>query len=136
MAFNAKKISPLDLPQNAQIAVGVDIPINAPAVFKSNYTTQAAIKNNLINYFMTNRGERPFNPSFGSGIRTQVFEQISQGTISNIENIIKSDLALYFNNINVQKIEVLGYEDNNQITVNIYYNIQDFGISDNISVTY
>jgi hypothetical protein len=49
MAFNAKKISPLDLPQNAQIAVGVDIPINAPAVFKSNYTTQAAIKNNLIN---------------------------------------------------------------------------------------
>ena len=136
MAFNAKKISPLDLPQNAQIAVGVDIPINAPAVFKSNYTTQAAIKNNLINYFMTNRGERPFNPSFGSGIRTQVFEQISQGTISNIENIIKSDLALYFNNINVQKIEVLGYEDSNQITINIYYNIQDFGISDNISVTY
>lgn len=136
MAFNAKKISPLDLPQNAQIAVGVDIPINAPAVFKSNYTTQAAIKNNLINYFMTNRGERPFNPSFGSGIRTQVFEQISQGTISNIENIIKSDLALYFNNVNVQKIEVLGYEDNNQITINIYYNIQDFGISDNISVTY
>jgi phage baseplate assembly protein W len=136
MAFNAKKISPLDLPQNAQIAVGVDIPINAPAVFKSNYTTQAAIKNNLINYFMTNRGERPFNPSFGSGIRTQVFEQISQGTISNIENIIKNDLALYFNNINVQKIEVLGYEDNNQITINIYYNIQDFGISDNISVTY
>jgi phage baseplate assembly protein W len=136
MAFNAKKISPLDLPQNAQIAVGVDIPINAPAVFKSNYTTQAAIKNNLINYFMTDRGERPFNPSFGSGIRTQVFEQISQGTISNIENIIKNDLALYFNNINVQKIEVLGYEDNNQITINIYYNIQDFGISDNISVTY
>jgi phage baseplate assembly protein W len=136
MAFNAKKISPLDLPQNAQIAVGVDIPINAPAVFKSNYTTQTAIKNNLINYFMTNRGERPFNPSFGSGIRTQVFEQISQGTISNIENIIKSDLALYFNNINVQKIEVLGYEDSNQITINIYYNIQDFGISDNISVTY
>ena len=136
MAFNAKKISPLDLPQNAQIAVGVDIPINAPDVFKSNYTTQAAIKNNLINYFMTNRGERPFNPSFGSGIRTQVFEQISQGTISNIENIIKNDLALYFNNINVQKIEVLGYEDNNQITINIYYNIQDFGISDNISVTY
>jgi phage baseplate assembly protein W len=37
---------------------------------------------------MTNRGERPFNPSLGSGIRTQVFEQISQGTISNIENII------------------------------------------------
>ena len=78
MAFNAKKISPLDLPQNAQIAVGVDIPINTPAVFKSNYTTQAAIKNNLINYFMTNRGERPFNPSCGSGIRTQVFEQISE----------------------------------------------------------
>jgi phage baseplate assembly protein W len=136
MAFNAKKIFPLDLPQNAQIAVGLDIPINAPAVFKSNYTSQDAIKNDLINYFMTNRGERPFNPTFGSGIKAQVFEQISQGTINNIEAIIKGDLALYFPNINVQSIEVLGYEDNNQITINIYYNIQDFGLSDNISITY
>ena len=50
MAFNAKKIFPLDLPQNAQIAVGLDIPINAPAVFRSNYTSQDAIKNDLINY--------------------------------------------------------------------------------------
>jgi len=136
MAFNAKKIFPLDLPQNAQVAVGIDIPMNSNAVFRLNYTTQQAIKSDLINYFMTNQGERPFNTVFGCTVKTQVFEQISQGTISNIETIIKNDLSLYFPNVNVQTIEVLGYEDSNLITINIYYNIQEFGLSDNISITY
>jgi hypothetical protein len=34
-------------------AIGVNIPFNAPAVFKSNYLTRDAIKNNLINFFST-----------------------------------------------------------------------------------
>jgi len=56
MAFGAKKIFPIDTAPS--VAVGVDIPFNAPAVFKSNYTTQASIKNNLINFFLTNKNER------------------------------------------------------------------------------
>jgi hypothetical protein len=53
MAFGAKKIFPIDTTFGT--AVGVDIPFNAPAVFKSNYTTQDSIKNNLINFFLTNK---------------------------------------------------------------------------------
>ena len=35
--------------------VGVAIPFNAPGVFKTTYTTKEAVKNNLINFFLTNQ---------------------------------------------------------------------------------
>ncbi len=60
MAFSPQQIYPIDF--NDSAAVGVDLPLNAPAVFRPNYTTKEAIKNNLINYYLTNQGERPLNP--------------------------------------------------------------------------
>ena len=75
MAFEAQQIFPIDF--NKSAAVGVDLPFNAPGVFRSNFTTKQAIKNNLINYFLTNPGERPLNPNFGGGLRSFIFEQIS-----------------------------------------------------------
>jgi hypothetical protein len=75
MPFNPQQIYPIDL--NPSKAVGVDIPFNGPAVFKSNYLTKDAIKNNLINFFLTNPGERFLNPTFGGGLRAFIFEQIT-----------------------------------------------------------
>ncbi len=75
MAFDAQQIYPIDF--NKSAAVGIDIPFNAPGVFRSNYTTANAIKNNLINYFLTNPGERPLNPTFGGGLRDFIFQQIT-----------------------------------------------------------
>ena len=51
MAFEAQQIYPIDF--NKSAAVGIDIPFNAEGVFRLNYTTKAAIKNNLINYFLS-----------------------------------------------------------------------------------
>ena len=72
MPFDAQQIYPIDF--NKSAAVGVNLPFSDPAVFKPNYTTKDAIKNNLINFFLTNQGERPLNPSFGSGLRAFIFE--------------------------------------------------------------
>ena len=79
MAFEAQQIFPIDF--NKSAAVGVDLPFNAPGVFRSNFTTKQAIKNNLINYFLTNPGERPLNPSFGGGLRSFIFEQIATNNL-------------------------------------------------------
>ena len=51
MPVGAQKIFPVD--RRPGIAVGVNLPFNAPAVFDSTFTTQDAIKNNLINYSRT-----------------------------------------------------------------------------------
>ena len=67
---------PLDL--NARKAIGVSIPFSAKAVFNSTYTTKDQIKSNLINYFLTNKGERIMQPNFGSNLRAFVFEQLDK----------------------------------------------------------
>ena len=59
------------------VGVGIEIPFNKPGVIIVNYQTKEAIKNNLINFFLTNKGERFMNPNFGGGLKDFIFEQLS-----------------------------------------------------------
>jgi phage baseplate assembly protein W len=113
MAFNPQQIYPIDL--NASKAVGVDIPFNGPAVFKSNYLTKDAIKNNLINFFLTNPGERYLNPLFGAGLRAFIFEQITNDNLDFLKRKYKLKLNIYFPNIVVNDLIVTGQIDTNKL---------------------
>ena len=97
MAFNQQQIFPIDLDNSA--AVGISLPFNGPAVFKSNYQTKDAIKYNLINFFLTNPGERPLNPNFGGGLRDFIFEQISNDNIDFLLEDVSSKVGEYFPNV-------------------------------------
>ena len=134
MAFGAKKIFPIDTVPS--VAVGVDIPFNAPAVFKSNYTTQASIKNNLINFFLTNKNERYLNPIFGGNLRAFVFQQIAEGSIEYLKQDIQSQLGIYFSNVIIESLEVLSNTDNNQIDIILKYSIKDTGLTDTVQLAF
>mgnify|MGYP001193878859 CR=1 FL=1 len=134
MAFNRRQISPIDL--NKSKAVGVDIIFNGPAVFKSNFTTSAAIKNNLINYFLTNPGERPLNPSFGGGLRSFIFEQISTNNIKFLKNTISTNISKKFPTIIVEELKISEHPDTNIIRVSLDYRISRTNISDNIQIDF
>ena len=58
MAYIIDKKFPLD--QQKRKIIGFGFPLNAPAVFNPTYQTKDQIKANLINYILTNRGERVF----------------------------------------------------------------------------
>ena len=77
-------------------AVGFSLPFNGPAVFNPTYTVRDQTKSNLINYLLTNRGERVFNPNFGADLRSLLFQNITETTTDELENIIQSDIATYF----------------------------------------
>ena len=134
MAFNAQQIFPIDF--NKSAAVGVDIPFSTPGVFKPNYTTKEAIKNNLINYLLTNPGERPLNPTFGGGLRAFIFEQITTNNLDFLKERISSNIKTYFSNVNINKLEILRQEDNNSITVSLTYNVINTNISDNLQLDF
>jgi len=104
MAFGAKKIFVIDTQPGT--AVGLSLPFNAPATFTSTYTTQDAIRNNLINYFLTNKQERYLNNDFGGNLREYLFEQISADTLNFIENDIQLLINRYFPNVKVEKINI------------------------------
>ena len=134
MAFGAKKIFPIDTAPS--VAVGVDIPFHAPAVFKSNYTTQASIKNNLINFFLTNKNERYLNPTFGGDLRAFIFQQITEGNTEYLKQDIQSQLSTYFPNVIIGTLGIDSFPDINQINVVLKYSIKDTGITDEIQLAF
>ena len=76
MAFDVQQINPLDL--QPRKAVGVGLPFSSKSVFNSTYATKDAIKSNLINYFLTEKGERFLNPALGAGLRALLFDQMTE----------------------------------------------------------
>ena len=134
MAFGAQKIFPIDTKPGT--AVGVAIPFNAPGVFYSTYTTQNAIKNNLIDFFLTEPTERYLNPTFGSGLRAFIFEQITTGNLDGLKEKIQFQLNQYFPSVIVASLEILQNPDYNSITVVLKYTVQDTVISDEIQITF
>jgi uncharacterized protein len=132
MPFNPQTISPFNL--NPTTGLGVSIPFSNASVFSSTYTTQETVKNNLINYFLTNPGEIPLNPTFGAGLRSFLFEQISDITTSNVKSFVQNRLNTAFPMIKVDSLEVLtNQQDNNTIIIKLKYSIPNSNISGNLN---
>lgn len=134
MAFGAKRIFPID--QKPGTAVGISIPFNAPGVFFSTYTTKDAIKNNLLNFFLTNKAERYLNNQFGANLRDFIFEQITNDNLNFLKNDIQSLISQYFFNIKVENLDILKNPDYNEINVQLTYSIINTGITDQVEITF
>lgn len=134
MAYKVGQIYPNDL--NPNKAVGFDLPINGKAVFTPNYQTKDAIKNNLINYLLTNPGERPENPEFGGGLRKFIFTQIQQNNLQYLKEDVQNKISNNFPNVNILELNILSQEDENSITVQIIYNIPNTNINDQLELNF
>lgn len=134
MARIIKNINPLDL--KPQVALGVSVPFNGPGVFNSTYTTKDQLKSNIINFFLTNSGERVFNPNFGGNLRKEIFEQITTGTLSDIKSNIKESIFRNFPNLEIKEVIVLGTEDQNKISISVKYSVPNLAISDEIQINF
>jgi len=132
MAFNPIQIDPIDLEDS--VAVGVNLPFNSPSVFSSNYQTSDAIKNNLINFFLTNPGERLLNPLFGGGLRAFIFEQISTDNLEFLKEDISEKINFYFPQITVDNLEVKG--NNNIVNVSLSYSINNTNSTNTLEFTF
>ena len=134
MAFNPQLINPIDL--NPNLAVGVNLPFSGPSVFTSNYLTSQAIKNNLINYFLTNPGEIPLNPTFGGGLRSFIFQQISENSLDGLKENVSLKLETYFPNVIINSLDVLKKDDENAVVVQLKYSIANSNINDNLTFNF
>jgi len=121
MAYRIPNQHPLDL--NQRVAVGVSIPFSSPSVFNLTYTTTDQIKSNLINYILTNRGERVLNPNFGSNLRAQLFENIDPDTISALELTIISDIRRYFPMISINSLTLTPSYEEHAIRLVLTYSV-------------
>tara|TARA_B110000977_G_scaffold188387_1_gene256563 strand:+ start:730 stop:1140 length:411 start_codon:yes stop_codon:yes gene_type:complete len=128
MAFGAIQKFPNDT--KPRVGIGVSLPFNSGGVFTPNYTTKQAIKSNLINFFLTNVGERPGNPEFGGGLRNYIFTQITENNLEFLKEDVSEKIKIYFPNINIKELNVLSDPDTNKITVQVFYSLINTSIGD------
>jgi phage baseplate assembly protein W len=128
------QINPLDVQGN--IAIGVSLPFNGPAAFKSTYSTKDQIKSNLLNVLLTNRGERVFNPRFGLDLRRVIFEGITDDLETKIRSLIFNGLYDYIPQISIIDIIVQKDEDHNTISVTVQYRINISQTPDQVTIEF
>jgi len=133
MAFRVANKFPIDTKPG--VAVGVSIPFSNVAVFNSTYTTQEQLKSNLINFFMTEPGERYMNPTYGGGLKRILFEQLVTGTFDFVKELVQGKVLEYFPNVQIMDLQVYGNEDQNILKVELTYQVVNFGITDSINLT-
>ena len=134
MAYGAKRIQPIDL--EPRRAVGITVPLSGKAVFNSSYETKNAIKSNLINFILTGKGERYFNPTFGSGIRNLIFANINRDNLTSLELIIRDELASFFPNLDINELILSSNIDDNTILFSLKFSITDTQVEEEIIINF
>lgn len=134
MAFEIKKIDPLDL--QPRKAIGVKLPFSGRAVFNSTYESKDAIKTNLINYFLTGVGERFMNPTFGNNLRNSLFENMNDESVRSIDAQIRRDLKAYFPRVEPVDISTVGIPDSNTVQFSLNYKVSDTNIEDEVIINF
>lgn len=132
MAYQIEKRNPID--DQPRKALGVKIPFTGKAVFTSTYTSKEALRTNLFNFFLTGRTERFLNPDFGSGLRNQLFENISSEKLTTIKNRMEEELDLYFSNLIVNELNLTSIPDQNLIQFYLKYSVRETNIEDEIEI--
>jgi phage baseplate assembly protein W len=130
MAYNLRNINVVDL--RPSTGVGVSLPFSNRTAFTTVYTTKEQLKYNIINYLLTDRGERIFNPTFGAGLRSRLFEPITQDSNESLKLSIQTSVESYFPSVEIVKLDIISDPDYSQISVQFSYRIKTSNETDNI----
>jgi len=84
----------------------------------------AAIKQAVVNLLLTNKGERFFNPNYGSDIRSFLFEPLDFATAGQVRSSIQSTLNKFEPRISIESLAVIPDFDENGFSVEMTYNIR------------
>ena len=137
MAYvRSTRVDPRDLQRNT--AIGIRLPFNAPGVFYSTFSTKDQLKYNLINLVLTSKGERIYNPEFGTLLKAQLFNPMTEASFGDIEDSIVDSVQTYIPEIKINNIEFIqeGEYGSNSLVVKIAYQILMSGQTDTVTVNF
>lgn len=126
------KINPLDLKKNT--AIGIMLPLGGDPLFKLSYTTEEQSISNLKNLLLTRKGERPFQPFFGTDVYSLLFEQMTQDLEDSLSSSLTADIQYWLPYIVISSIDVDVNEDTNKINISLNYRVTENGANRNITM--
>ena len=116
-----QRISPLDLRRN--VAVGVPFPLGGTPIFSSTFSTQDQALSNLKCLLLTRKGERPFQPLFGTDLPSFLFEQITDKLLNSLRDTIAEDIKFWLPYIKMKDIIVTKDEDRHIVNFSFTFSV-------------
>lgn len=87
-------------------------------------TDLAAIRQSVINIIMTSKGERPFDPQFGSNVKSYLFEHFDSITEAVMMSEIKDSLKNYEPRVIVLAVVIEDLSYRNALSINIQLQVK------------
>jgi len=93
--------------------IGLEVPFTRGknGYFQQTFDTNSKVKQNLLNFLKTKRGERRMFPEFGTKLYDVVFEQIDENVVEITKNIINEEVKYWMPEVTIQKISVSDKSD-------------------------
>ena len=105
---------------------------------KNGYAMMTELKKlaafHLKNLLLTSKGEKISDPNYGVGLRTYLFEPLSNSTSFRLRDEIEKQISRYLSYINVSNIEVVDSEGDYSLSIKISYNVPGTNVSDVLSI--
>jgi phage baseplate assembly protein W len=107
--------------------INIDFPFrDSPQGFFLNLNSddQRAIKADLLHLLMTRKGQRLYNPDFGTDLLKYIFEPNDTLTLSDLKEEINATIKKYLPDLNIRTLEVTQSEEiEYAATISIEYTV-------------
>jgi phage baseplate assembly protein W len=103
-------------------------------IFKSSYTTEEQSISNLKNLILTQKGERPFQPDFGTDVYSLLFEQMTPDLGDALDSSLRADIKYWLPYIIIDNILINVEEDYNRVSISMKFKITENGANENITI--
>ena len=120
-----KKYHPLDLQKN--VGVGIPLPIGGAPIFDTTFTTEEQAISNLKNLLLTRKGERPFQPLFGTMVASFLFDNITTKLLDKLIQGLQKDIEFWLPYINMEEIIVEDLREENRINISFSFSVGESG---------
>tara|TARA_Y200000002_G_C22642325_1_gene647579 strand:+ start:794 stop:1225 length:432 start_codon:yes stop_codon:yes gene_type:complete len=126
MAYELNKKIVIDTEEFNNYAVGITLPIQRgeDGYFRQSFKTFDQVRSNLKNLLLTKKGERIFQPDFGSGLHDLLFNPATEKFEEDLENTINDAVAKWLPYVIVEDINIditKEMTDNNQAKVSLKF---------------
>jgi phage baseplate assembly protein W len=125
------RYNPIDFKKD--VAVGVQLPFGKnKGLFSLSYTTEQQAISNLKNLLLTRKGERPFQPQFGSDVYSLMFEQMDIDLPNKLSTQLGADIEFWLPYIVIDDIVVEPDFDRNFVSISLSFRVTEDGANQQI----
>tara|TARA_R110002073_G_scaffold90_2_gene1515 strand:+ start:9530 stop:9973 length:444 start_codon:yes stop_codon:yes gene_type:complete len=110
--------------EDANVAIGVKFPFNAPGVFAKSFTTFEQASTNIKSLLLTRKGERYEQPNFGTELLNLVFEPNISELKDFVSTTINDAVNFWLPYITISELNIVTGEDDPTLVHNLKISIR------------